>query len=133
MSSKENRNIISAYERMVEDGSAFKEVDMTMHNEPNISEITGARESSSFALGEVVNEDDEVIDKEDSHNNYNSFDSAMEQRINSLRNKMNGKNAIKKQGIIKSSQQEIASLKKRVEKLEEALMLVMETHERLIG
>ena len=133
MSSQENKGIISAYQKMLEDGTAFKEVDLTMHDRPDMSVATGNKQDAPIGisenpLGDVVNE------HEDNVNNYTEFDSAMEQRINSLRNKMDGGGVRKTGGTIaKSPQQEIISLKKRVKKLEEALMLVMETHEKLLG
>lgn len=128
MSKEENRGMINAYEKMLKDGTAFKKVDMTMHTEPDIAVAAGERKESieltRNPLGERVDEMDD--------GSYTEFDSMMEQRINSLRNKMGGARSGGVSGN-KSTQQEILSLKKRVKQLEEALMLVMETHEKLLG
>lgn len=137
MSKEENRKMISAYEKMLQDGTAFKQVDMTMHTEPDMSEATGSRggepintQISDNPMGEVIDESgggqNEYVDE-----GYSEFDSVMEQRMNSLRNKVRGRSG----GTVTSPNQnkEIASLKKRVARLEEALALVMETHEKLLG
>ena len=132
MSKEENRKMISAYEQMLQDGTAFKQVDMTMHTEPDISEASGARggdpipQISNNPMGQPVGDDNIVED-----DSYSQFDSVMEQRMASLRNKVRGNSG----GTVTSPNQnkEIASLKKRVARLEEALALVMETHEKLLG
>lgn len=122
--------MISAYEQMLKDGTAFKEVDLTMHTQPDVSEATGARgepintQISDNPMGQPLNDDGDDAP-------YSEFDSVMEQRMNSLRSKIRGKSG----GTSTSPNQnrEITSLKKRVARLEEALSLVMETHEKLLG
>jgi hypothetical protein len=136
MSKEKNRNIINAYEQMLKDVSAFKEVDLTMHTEPDLGEATGARggepipQISDNPMGQPINE------YEEDSGNYSEFDSVMEQRMNSLRNKMQGKKGGTRGnsgGTVTISQKEFISLKTRVKRLEEALTLVMETHEQLLG
>lgn len=139
MSKEENRKMISAYEKMLQDGSAYKEVDMTMHTQPDVSEASGARETretethhiSDNPMGEPLEEyEDNRINNGDA--DFTHFDSVMEQRMNSLRSKMDA-GGVKRTGKLKTPKQEIAALKNRVAKLEEALVLVMETHEQLLS
>lgn len=138
MSKEENRKMISAYEQMLKDGSAFKQVDMTMHSQPDIAEATGSRggepintQISDNPMGQPLDEQYDDGGGYRNNDQYTEFDSVMEQRMNSLRNKIRGKSG----GTSTSPNQnrEIASLKKRVARLEEALALVMETHEKLLG
>ena len=126
MSVEDNKRTISAYEQMLKDGTAFKEVDMTMHSEPDVSIASGS-------LGDRINESqpkNEII--EDEYTDYSHFDDHMEQRIQSLRNKMKDRGSSSRKTSMNESK-EITSLKKRVAKLEEAMMLIMETHEKLLG
>lgn len=134
-SKKQNRKMISAYEKMLKDGSAFKEVDMTMHTEPSIAAAEGG-------LGERVDEQDigtrdvqPVRDENsfiDEHTDFTAHDTEMERRIASLRNKMNGNPTNESGTRAGNPNAEIVSLKKRVAKLEEALILIMKTHEKLL-
>jgi predicted nucleic acid-binding Zn-ribbon protein len=125
MSKEENRGMIDAYQKMLQNGSAFKEVDMRMDEAPSLG-------MAERGLGDAV--DTRVVEQEQEQEqnftDYSEHDSVMQERINSLRNKMNGGGGTRNSG---SPQQELISLKKRVAKLEEALMLIMETHEKLIG
>ena len=126
MSRKENRGIIDAYQKMLNDGTAFKEVDLTMHSEPDMGLATGA--VSDSPLGDRVNENDRdsnIVEDD----GYGEFDSIMEQRMNKLRNKA----GVGGRSSGSGGNSEIISLKKRVKKLEEAIMLVMETQTKLIG
>jgi len=131
MSKEDVKNIRSAYEKMLEDGSANKKVDMSMLVEPDVTTIEGLGDQIEKPVQQQPKE--EVNDDTD-YTDYSEHDNYMEQRINSLRKKMNEKKGIKTGGTLKTkTSREIDALKKRVEKLEEALMLVMETHENLIG
>ena len=129
MSRPENKGMIDAYQQMLEDGSAFKEVDMTMQTEPDLTEAQGAEvidNTKSEPLGQKVKSPEHEY-----FNDYSEHDSVMEQRIAKLRQKA-GLKSTKKVGKIVSSKQEIKALKKRVALLEEAMQLVMETHEQLL-
>lgn len=136
MSKKENRAMISAYEQMLKDGSAFQQVDMTMHTTPDVAEATGTRggepintQISDNPMGQPLDEQYDDGGGYRNNDQYTEFDSVMEQRMNSLRNKVRGKSSASSP----NQNKEIASLKKRVARLEEALTLVMETHEKLLG
>lgn len=107
-----------AYSKMLEDGSAFKEVDMSMHTEPNLAEAQGV----GRGLGDKK--------KSNEHTDYTKFDNHMEERMQSLRDKMNGKSTVKTNV---DESKEILLLKKRIKKIEEALILIMKTHEELLG
>lgn len=127
MSKEKNRGMIDAYQKMLNDGSAFKEVDLTMRENPSISEAeSGLGERTSGRSSGRSEEPNDIVEEDIG---YEQFDSEMERRISSLRNKM-GKG---KGNPSTTGNREISSLKKRVAKLEEALMLMMETHEKLLG
>ena len=76
MSKEENRKMISAYEQMLKDGTAFKEVDLTMHTQPDVSEATGARgepintQISDNPMGQPLNDDGDDAP-------YSEFDSVI--------------------------------------------------------
>ena len=121
MSREDNRSMINAYEKMLQDGSAFREIDTTMHTNPSVSEASGT--ISDNPLGDRVdNNNDNIVPDE-----YAEFDTVMEQRMNNLRQKagMGGGNS-------GGGSNEIQSLKNRIKKLEEAITLVMETQTKLI-
>jgi len=127
MSVEDVKKIRSAYERMLQDGTAFKEVDMSMMVEPDVSMAQGSLgdrvETPSKPKEEPVNE---------RNDDYTEHDNYMQQRINSLRAKMKGGGRVNESGNSNMTK-EVMALKKRVQKLEEALMLVMETHEKILG
>jgi len=135
MSTADVVNIKSAYDKMLEDGSAFKEVDMSQNTAPNLT-------MAEHGLGDKVNESQprqqppqKQIDNDsfiDDNTDFSHHDSVVEQRMSSLRNKMKGGGISTKKSRARENK-EIIALKKRVSKLEEALILVMETHEQLIG
>jgi hypothetical protein len=127
MSVEDVKKIRNAYEQMLKDGTAFKEVDMSMMVEPDVSMAQGSLgdkiETPSKPKEEPVNE---------RNDDYTEHDNYMQQRINSLRAKMKGGGRVNESGNSNMAK-EVMALKKRVQKLEEALMLVMETHEKILG
>lgn len=128
MSREDNRKYMNAYEKMLKDGSAFKQIDMQMSESPSVGDL---ERGDSAPLGNKVNErrnDNQIVD--DNDGDYSEFDSVMEQRMNKLRNKAGMSKNISSGGGINK---EIQILKSKVKKLEEALMLVMETQTKLIG
>ena len=133
MSTEDVKKIRSAYEQMLEDGSANKEVDMSMMVEPDVKVAEGGLGDRTETAQPSRTEKDVV--REEEHNDYSAHDSYIDQRMSSLKNKLTEKkNSPRvKIGALTRANNDIASLKKRVEKLEEALMLVMDTHEQLIG
>lgn len=120
MSRDDNRKMISAYEKMLQDGTAFKEVDTSMVTEPDLSVATG--KINDNPLGDPINDS---INNRGSNiiedNGYGEFDSLMEKKMHELR--MSGK---------KHSSNEFINLKKRVKRLEEAMTLVMDSQTKLI-
>lgn len=120
---------VTAYEKMLKDGTAFKKIDMNQiaaqqYAQADINAIGGGKIEKP--LGDPIKENTNL---EEDNTDWSSVDEAMQKRINSLRDKVSISTA--KKSLNESK--EIASLKRRVEKLEEAIMLVMETHEKLIG
>jgi hypothetical protein len=134
--SKEMDDTISAYEKMCENGTAFKKIDMTMSNEPDLGEAMGKKVTSnvnSSPLGEAnMNQMNNV---QEDYTDYSEFDNHMESRINALRNKMKGgisESGMNKVGkLMTPAQKEIQALKARVAKLEEALIIVMEAQAQI--
>ena len=134
MSVKDVKNIRSAYERMLEDGTAFKQVDMSMMVEPDVSMAEGG-------LGDRIEEtaqprqgrDTPPEEYDHNYTDYTEHDEYIQGRINRLRAKMSGRKGINENsGGVSNTAKEIKALKKRIDRLEEALMVVMETHERLL-
>ncbi len=130
MSTDEIVKIKGAYEKMLEDGSAFKEVDMTMISEPDVGAAEGGlgdkiNETKPTPSGPVKDPDSFIDDNTD----FSQHDSVIEQKMTSLRNKMSG---VKSKKVRDTESKRIAILERKVQELEEALMLVMETHEQLI-
>lgn len=121
MSRDDNRKMISAYEKMLQDGTAFKEIDTSMVTEPDMAVATGALNDNP--LGDPIN--DSINNRRSSNivedDGYGEFDSIMEKKMHELR--MSGK---------KHSSNEFVSLKKRVKRLEEAMTLVMDSQTKLI-
>lgn len=126
MSKQENRKMISAYENMLKDGTAFKEVDLTMHTQPDMADAQGMG-ASPLGEHEPINENDNNIVEDDG---YGEFDSIMEQKMSNLRQKA-GKGGGTR-GTGGNPSKELTVLKKRVAKLEEAMILIMETQTTLI-
>lgn len=126
---------VSAYEKMLQDGSAFKKIDM---NKIAAQEYAKAGMSTGSGGGDIdiplgepapMREDSNM---EEDHTDWSAVDEAMERRVKSLRNKMNGSKGNTKIGkVMTPAQREIEALKKRVAKLEEALITIMEVHEQL--
>lgn len=119
MSREENRKMISAYEKMLQDGTAFKKVDTSMLSEPDLAVATGQINDSPLGDPIAANRSPSSPIVED--DGYGQFDSLMEKRMHELRASGN-----------KHSNNEFLNLKKRVKRLEEAITLVMETQTKLI-
>ena len=77
-------------------------------------------------LGNQITETGHNSGMEEDHTDWSAVDEAMQKRMDSLRAKVKGKTN-------QNESAEIAKLKKRIKRLEEALMLVMETHEKLLS
>jgi hypothetical protein len=137
--SEEMENTISAYEKMLQDGSANKFVDMTMSAEPDLGEALGKTSKTSnmnsSPLGEATQ--NQINNKNDYiEDNYAAFDNHMESRINALRNKMKGgvsESGMNKVGkLMTPAQKEIQALKARVTQLEKVCMTLMQVQEQLL-
>lgn len=116
---------ISAYEKMLNDGSAFKHIDMKKIERDQYAEAGRGTEinDGTNVLGDPIKENSKL---EEDNTDWSAVDEAMQRRMNSLKSKMNKKSNV-------NENIEIKKLKKRVAKLEDALILVMETHEKLLG
>lgn len=124
----EHSKILEKYEQMFEDGSAYKPIRIAQP-QPDVSSITGAAEEVPMSpLGDQVQRDnfqDEAV------TDYSEFDSQMERRINEMRSG-NRNPHDNNPNVVVQNNSEIESLKKRVDLLEQALSLVMETQTKLI-
>jgi hypothetical protein len=118
---------ITAYEKMLKDGSAFKKIDMNKIQNQMYAGAGGAIDEAK-PLGEPAPQNTNL---DEDHTDWSAVDEAMQRRMNALKNKMNGGGASTKQPLNES--QEITKLKARVKRLEEALMVVMQTQEKLLG
>ena len=132
MSTNDVVNIKSAYEKMLQDGSAFEQIDMRMNEQPDMG-----------GLGDVVTEKNNApVTKhpslepeeglQEDNTDFSDIDRRMSERLNSLRNKVKGGGGTPQQPQMGNPQKELLKLKIRIAKIEEALMLVMETHEKLL-
>lgn len=122
---------ISAYEKMLKDGSAFKKIDMQKITNQMYAQAEGGSGGGNMPLGDPVKE---VTNEEEEHIDWTAVDEGMQRRMNALREKIDNKkdgNTSTKNSFNES--QEIKKLKARVKRLEEALMVVMETQEKLLG
>jgi hypothetical protein len=107
----EHSKILEKYEKMFEDGSAYKPI--RLEEKPNIP------------LGEQVNRDNFQNDVE---SDYSEADAYMEGKINEMRTKVsqgNNPNVNVQNDVMKR-------VLKRLDLLEQALTLVMETQSKLI-
>lgn len=120
-----------AYEEMLKSGQAFKKIDMKkIGRQLNAEATRGASINERNVENELLGEEVPTNSKlEDDDTDWSDVDEGMQRRINSLKSKINDH---KKKTFIKENT-EIEKLKKRVATLEEALMLVMKTHEELLG
>lgn len=121
----ENSKILEKYEQMFEDGSAFRPIHLNQPT-PDISSITGeVEEKPNIPLGQPVEKD---VFMEDQHTDYSEFDATMQQKINEVRNKTHGNNP----NVSVQNNDEFAKLVRRIELLEQALQLVMETQTKML-
>lgn len=128
---------ITAYEKMLNDGSAFKKIDMNkiqnqMYAGAGAADVGGGKGAPELPLGDPtpeVNNDSSGL--EEDHTDWSAVDEAMQKRMNALKAKMKGGSTSTKKPVNES--QEIIKLKKRIKRLEEALIVVMKTQEKLLG
>lgn len=125
---------ITAYEKMLKDGSAFKKIDMNkiaaqQYAAAGMADAGGGKGAPEVPLGTPSTNEQSGL--EEDHTDWSAVDAAMEKRMNALKEKMKGGSTSTKQPLNES--QEIMKLKKRVQKLEEALIVVMQTQEKLLG
>lgn len=122
---------ISAYEEMLRSGKAFERIDM---NKIQNQLYAGAGGAVEEPLGEPVKEsknENENTGLEEEDIDWSDVDAGMQRRMNALREKMKGGGASTKEKPIQESK-EIYKLKKRVAKLEEAMIIIMESQEQII-
>lgn len=123
MSVEDVKNIKSAYEKMFENGSAFKKIDMPMV----LNDPSNNPEAATMPLGEEVKP---KPTKEEPEPDFSEVDRRMQERLKSRINSLKEKTGVSKDtDVIR----EMNKLKQRVKTLEEALSLVMETQEKLLG
>lgn len=126
----EHSKILEKYEKMFEDGSAYQPIHLNQP-EPSIASITGAvEEKPDMPLGDQVVRE-EFMD--DPHKDYTESDAYMQQRVDEIRNKRgNTTMHDNNQNVRVQNNGDYRKLEKRIEMLEQALTLVMETQTKLI-
>jgi len=123
----EHSKILEKYEKMFEDGSAYKPIRLSQP-QPSMAEMEGAgvvEEKPNIPLGDQVNRDNF---QNDGQPDYSESDAYMEGKINEMRTRNtqdNNPNVNVQPDVIKR-------LIKRIDLLEQALTLVMETQSKLI-
>lgn len=122
----EHSKILEKYEQMFQDGSAYKPIHIAQPM-PNVSEITGAVEKPATPLGDQVKKDNF---QDDPYTDYSQFDSDMQQRINEAKNRKLQDNT---QNVNVQNNSDYKKLEKRMELIEQALSLVMETQKKLLA
>lgn len=132
---------LSAYEKMLKDGSAFKRINMQkIQNQQYARAGMGGHDNDvhsgqSSPLGEST----VGSQLEDDHTDFSAVDEAMQRRINALKEKMNSKPQVRHPVPMLSTEmatggtEDIVKLKRRVKQLEEAVMLLMKTQSKLLG
>ena len=119
----EHSRILEKYEKMFEDGSAYKPIRLAQP-QPSMAEVEGAKpEPSNIPLGEQVDKD-VFMDNQDT--DYTQFDNTMEERISKLKEAHNNTSDVNVQPNV------IEKLIRRIELLEKGVSLVMETQTKLL-
>jgi len=121
----EHSKILEKYEKMFETGEAYKPIRINQPM-PSMSEAMGGGGRSEIPLGEQVNRGEEYIDP---HADYSEFDASMQARVDAIRNRNPHNN---NSNVSVQNNGDYAKLEKRIEMLEQALSLVMETQTRLL-
>ena len=122
----EHSKILAKYEKMFEDG--FPEPIHLSQPQPNMSEMNGAAEEKpNTPLGEPVKKEN-FQDDESHQPDYTESDAYMEGKINEMRNRGTQDN----NPNVPVQNDVIERLKKRIDLLEQALTLVMETQSKMI-
>lgn len=126
---------LTAYEKMLQDGTAFKKIDMSKITAQEYAgagmAAAGGGKGVSTPLGEPEMPKNITESEYEVESDWSAVDAAMEKRVNALREKMSGGSTNTKQPLNES--QEITKLKSRVKRLEDALIVIMETQEKLLG
>lgn len=119
-----NAEIISAYEKMIRSGKASKPIIISQPTpeNPNGRPFGGeAIDPLKVATGEV-GEPRKIINENEPEPDYSDFDDKMRNLIAEKKRKMSESNG----------SDEMSKLKRRIEKIEEALTLVMDTQTKLL-
>jgi hypothetical protein len=123
----EHSRILEKYEKMFEDGSAYKPIRLAQP-QPSMAEVEGAKpEPSNIPLGEQVDKD---VFMDNQNSDYTEFDNTMEERINKLKEANDNTNTNTSNVNVQSNV--IEKLIRRIELLEKGVSLVMETQTKLL-
>lgn len=121
----EHSKILEKYEKMFEDGSAYQPIKLDQQMPSDMEAAAVAEEKPEIPLGEVKEKDVFIDDK---NTDYSHFDSVMEERVNNLRSGQPHNN----NPDVSVQNDSYKKLERRIDLLEQALSLVMETQTRLI-
>lgn len=125
-------SILSAYEKMLEDGTANVpiKIGQPTPSNPKGSTFGGHKDEISVAQGQGLGEKvvkEEVETEVDPHGDYSHFDSQMEEYIKNRRAAKGGGN-----NKPTASSNEIKEIRKRLDMIEKTMGLIMETHKLLL-
>jgi hypothetical protein len=123
----EHSKILEKYEKMFEDGSAYQPIQLNQPT-PDVGSIDGVKEKPDIPLGDAVDRDVFM----DQNADYSEFDSQMQNRVNEIRNKKTHDNTSNVSVQNNGELERLERLTKRVDLLEQALSLVMETQKKLL-
>lgn len=124
----EHSKILEKYEKMFETGEAYKPIKLNQPM-PSVSDAMGSGvDKPNIPLGEqvVTNEEEMFVDP---HADYSEFDASMQARVDAIRNRNPHNN---NENVMVQNNGDYSKLEKRIEMLEQALSLVMETQTRLL-
>lgn len=124
----EHSKILEKYEKMFETGEAYNPIKINQPM-PSMSEAMGGggEVKPNTPLGEPITNEEEMI--VDPHADYSEFDASMQQRVDAIRNRTPHNN---NENVMVQNNGDYKKLEKRIEMLEQALSLVMETQTRLL-
>ena len=127
----DNKKISEEYEKMFEDGSAYKPIHITQPRPSMAEAMGGGGRRTETPLGDRAENNQQIVD-EQTGPDYTEFDNHMQERVNKMKQMHNNNSNVNVQNN-GYSKKEFDRLEKRVEMLEQALSLVMETQKKLIA
>lgn len=124
-----NKGISTAYQKMLENGSANKKINMTQYTEPDVQDALGKNN------GDGRNTLGERIEKQNIQSDYTEFDNTMREKVENLKSKVNGnENNIPMNSNINNvnEQNDVIKLKNEISYLKEVIMMIMREQKNIV-